>query len=61
MPNYGIFTKLVFCRLYFKKEKNPVINKRKIAIAAVYVATEACVLRQTSKQLPKKPCHNTII
>ena len=60
MPNYEIIYTLVFCRLQFKKEKNPARKKRKTEIASVYVVTEICVLLQTSKLSPKKPCRNNI-
>ena len=50
----------MFCRFLFKKEKISVRKKRKRAIAAVYVAIEFFVPRQTSKQMAKEICHDNI-
>ena len=60
MPNYRLFTNFVFCRFLFKNEKISARKKRKIAITAVYVTTEFCVSRQTSKQMAKEICHDNI-
>ena len=51
---------LCFVGFNLKNDKNPAIKKRKRAIAAVYVATEFCVSRQTCKQMAKEKCHDSI-
>ena len=60
MPNYGLFTNFVFCRFKFKKEKISERKKRTRANAAVFVITEFCVSRLTSKQMAKEICHDNI-
>ena len=43
---------------FISKKKNPARKKRKTAIAAVYVAIEFCVPRQTSKLIVKELCRD---
>ena len=51
---------LCFARVNSKNERFPVRNKRKTAIAVVFVAIEFAGSRQTSKQMARKLCHNNI-
>ena len=51
---------LCFAGFNSKRREFQQKNKIKRAIAAIYVVTEFCVSRRTSKQMAKKICHNNI-